>query len=407
MTGELVHDTDILVIGGGMVGLSFACAAAGAGIGVTVVERLTAEASLEGAFDGRVSAIAAGSARLLETLGIWQGTEGDRQPILDIRVSDTESPLFLHYDHRDVGDQPFGHIVENRVLRRALFARAAQLSGLAFRAPAEVATLDRDQDRATATLVDGTIIRARLVVGADGKRSATRAAAGIAVTRRPYRQTAIVCTVAHQRPHEGIAQERFLAAGPFAILPLPGNRSSLVWTERADLAPTLVALDDAAFLSELGDRFTDYLGALSLVGPRWHYPLELSWAARATETRLVLIGDAAHAIHPIAGQGLNLGLRDVATLAEIVVDAARLGLDIGSAGGLGRYPGARRVDVLTMGLVTDGLNRLFANDIAPIRGIRDLGLAAVERAPPLKRLFMRHAMGLVGDLPRLVRGEPL
>ena len=407
MTEERILDTDILVIGGGMVGLGFACAAASAGIRVTLIDRLPPEASLESAFDGRVSAITAGSARLLETLGIWQGIEGEKQPILEIRVSDTDSPLFLHYDHRDVGDQPFGHIVENRALRRALFARAAQLPGLAFCAPAEVATLDRDQDRATATLADGTIIRARLVVGADGKRSATRAAAGIAVTRKPYRQTAIVCTVAHQRPHEGIAQERFLAAGPFAILPLPGNRSSLVWTERADLAPTLVALDDAAFLAELGDRFTDYLGALSLVGPRWSYPLELSWAARATGTRLVLIGDAAHAIHPIAGQGLNLGLRDVATLAEIVVDAARLGLDIGSAGVLGRYPGARRVDVLTMGLVTDGLNQLFANDIAPIRGIRDLGLAAVERAPALKRLFMRHAMGLVGDLPRLVRGEPL
>lgn len=407
MTKTDILETDVLVVGGGLVGLSFACAVAGAGLSVTVIDRMTPEATLDSAFDGRVCAIAAGSHRLLDALGIWRETGGEAQPIQDIRVTDGDSPLFLHYDHTALGDEPFGHIIENRVLRRALFARAAQLPTLDFRAPAGVATLMRDRDGVTATLADGAVIRARLVVGADGKRSATRAAAGIAVTRRPYRQTAIVCTVAHHRPHKGIAQERFLPAGPFAILPLPGNRSSLVWTERADLAPALLALDDAAFLGELGDRFTDYLGDLSLVGPRWSYPLELSWASRAADTRLVLIGDAAHAIHPIAGQGLNLGLRDVATLAEILVDGYRLGLDIGTSAVLAGYPRARRFDVLTMGLVTDGMNRLFANDIAPIRGARDLGLAAVDRMPGLKRFFMRHAMGLVGDLPRLVRGEPL
>jgi 2-octaprenyl-6-methoxyphenol hydroxylase len=400
-------ECDVLIVGGGMVGLTLACALAGAGVRSVVVDRQSPRAMLAAAYDGRASAFAAGSVRLLRAIGVWEAMAAAAQPILEIRVSDGDSRLFLHYDHRALGAEPLGQMVENRVLRRALDRRAAALPALIRLAPARLARLERSAHRVRAALADGTKIVARLAVAADGKGSVVREQAGIAVGRLAYRQTAIVCTVAHERPHRGIAQERFLAAGPFAILPLTGERSSLVWAERADLAPAILALDEEAFARELAWRFTDYLGALAPTGPRWSYPLELSWAWRITAPRLALVGDAAHAIHPLAGQGLNLGLRDAAALAESVVDAARLGLDIGASDVLARYARRRRFDALTMSVTTDGLNRLFSNDIMPLRAARDLGLAAVERMPALKRLFMRHAMGLLGDLPRPVRGEPL
>ncbi len=398
---------DVLIVGGGMVGLTLAVATASAGLSVCVVDRQDPRDALDAGFDGRVSAIAAGSARLFQSIGVWQAMETDAQPILDIRVSDGDAPWFLHYDHTDLGDEPFGHIVENRNIRAALHARAGDFDGLDHRAPASIDQVTRTNHGVDAVLEDGAHVSARVLIAADGRSSSVREEAGIRLVRRPYRQTAIVCTIAHERPHEGVAQERFLTAGPFAILPMTGNRSSLVWTERTDLTPAMLALDDAAFLDEVAWRFTDYLGALSLAGPRWSYPLELSWAVRATDRRLVLIGDAAHAIHPIAGQGLNLGLRDVAALAEILVDAHRLGLDIGSPTTLARYPRWRRFDVASMSIVTDALNYLFANDITPLKLARGVGLNLVDRMPAMKRVFMRHAMGLIGDLPRLIRGEPL
>jgi len=401
------RQTDLLIVGGGMVGLTLANAVASAGLSVTVIDREAPTDALDSVSDGRVSAIAAGSVRMLRAIGVWQAVEPDAQPILDIRVSDGDAPWFLHYDHNALGDEPFGYIVENRVLRMALHARAAQEDRIDHRAPASLGRVARGSTGVHATLGDGATLAARLLIAADGRGSVVREEAGIRVVRRPYKQTAIVCTIAHERPHDGVAQERFLTAGPFAILPMTGNRSSLVWTERADLAPAMLALDDAAFLDEVAWRFTDYLGALSLAGPRWSYPLELSWATRAVDRRLALVGDSAHGIHPIAGQGLNLGLRDVAALAEILVDAHRLGLDIGSSTVLARYQRSRRVDVASMSIVTDALNYLFANDIMPVKLARGLGLSAVNRMPSLKRHFMRHAMGLVGDLPRLVRGEPL
>ena len=258
-----------------------------------------------------------------------------------------------------------------------------------------------------AGLADGRHVRARLAVAADGARSASRDAVGIEVVRWAYEQTGIVCTVAHERPHRGIAHERFLPAGPFAILPMKGNRSSLVWTERAALAPQLMEADEATFAAELGARFGDFLGALEVVGPRWSYPLSLTHARSYVAPRLALAGDAAHAIHPIAGQGFNLGIRDIAVLAELVVDQARLGLDIGSDDLLAHYQRWRRFDAVALIAVTDGLNRLFSNHHPALRVTRDVGLAMVNQVPPLKRVFMRHAMGLVGDLPRLARGEPL
>jgi len=407
MAGSPIIEAEVLIIGGGMVGLTLGCALAGAGIEVAVVDRADPAAQVDAGFDGRSSAIAHGSKLALDGIGVWQGMAPDAEPIREIRVSDGDSPLFLHYDHRDLGDDPLGFMVENRHTRQALFATARGLDRLHLVAPAGLRQLTRTPALAEAELDDGRRIRARLAIAADGRQSAVRRGAGIAVTAWTYDQTGIVCTVAHERPHRGIAQERFLAAGPFAILPLTGNRSSLVWTERADLAPDIMALDDTRFHDEMARRFGDFLGDLELTGPRWSYPLALSHAARYADTRLALVGDAAHALHPIAGQGLNLGLRDVAALSEVLVDARRLGLDIGGADVLGRYARWRRVDTTVLLAVTDVLNRLFSNDIAPLRLARDLGLAAVNQLPPLKRLFMRHAMGTVGDLPRLARGEPL
>ncbi len=400
-------DAEVLVVGAGMVGLSLACALAGAGVEVAVVDRADPGTLTDEGFDGRASAIVHGSQQALAAIGLWPALGAYAEPILEIRVSDGDSPLFLHYDHADIGDAPFGFMVENRHTRQALFAAADRLERLRLIAPARIVGLARDARGVEARLAGGGRVRARLAVAADGRDSRLRRDAGIAVTTWAYAQTGIVCTVAHERPHRGIAHERFLPAGPFAILPMRGNRSSLVWTERAELAPAIMALDDDAFTEEMALRFGDFLGRLEVVGARWSYPLRLVHAVRYVDRRLALIGDAAHAIHPIAGQGLNLGLRDVAALAEVLVDARRLGLDLGAPAVLARYQRWRRVDSLLLLAVTDGLNRLFSNDLAPLKLARDLGLAAVDRLPPLKRLFMRHAMGVVGTLPRLVRGEPL
>ena len=400
------YDADALIVGGGIVGLGLACALADSGLSAVVVDARAADTRLDARFDGRASAISAGSARILDGIGVWPAMAAHAEPILQIRVSDGASPLHLHYDHADLDLGPLGYMVENRILRHALHERARALPRLVHLAPRRLETLTRDP-LVRATLDDGSRIASRLLVGADGKASAVRADAGIAVDRRRYGQTAIVCTVAHERPHRGIAQERFLPAGPFAILPLSDDRASLVWTERADTAPAMLALDDDDFLAEIRRRFTDYLGAVTLAGPRWHYPLESVRARRLTDRRLALAGDAAHAIHPIAGQGLNLGIRDLAALADCATESARLGLDIGGGRTLVRYQRWRRLDSLTMSLATDGLNRLFAGSSAPVAAARRAGLAAVNRRPALKRLLMRHAMGLWGDLPRLARGGPL
>jgi 2-octaprenyl-6-methoxyphenol hydroxylase len=300
-----------------------------------------------------------------------------------------------------------GYIVENRFTRRALYGAASKRPDLRLIAPARVERLERSQAFATAHLADGRRVRAGLAVAADGRASPTRKAAGIAVTEWAYGQTAIVATVEHERPHRNVAHERFLPAGPFAMLPLPGLASSLVWTERSELVPHLLALDQSHFALELERRFGDSLGRLAVPGRRWSYPLGLMLAERATDRRLALVGDAAHAIHPIAGQGLNLGIRDVAALAEVLVDAHRLGLDLGDASVLERYERWRRFDTLSLIAATDGLNRLFQTSFPPLKLVRDLGLAVVNELPMLKRLFMRHAMGTLGRLPRLVEGRAL
>jgi 2-octaprenyl-6-methoxyphenol hydroxylase len=401
-------EVELLIAGGGLVGLLLGIACAGAGLDVVIVDPQEPEATRRDAYDARSSAITYASRRALDGLGLWQQMAAEAEPILEIRVADDDSPLFLHYDHRDLGTgAPLGYIVENRVLRRALFERLRSLPNLSIRPRRKVAAAETSPVATVAVLSSGERVGARLVAAADGQGSPLRRAAGIAVVEWRYPQTSITTTVRHERPHRGIAVEHFLPAGPFAILPMTGNRSSVVWTERAELAARLAALPDAAFAAELAARFGDFLGAVEPLGPRATYPLGLMLAERYAACRLALVGEAAHLIHPIAGQGLNLGIRDVACLAELVIDARRLGLDIGDEVLLGRYQRWRRSDALQLATVTDGLNRLFSNAIAPVRFARDLGLAAVNRLPPLKRLLMRDAMGLTGDLPRLFRGEPL
>jgi len=402
--------TQVLIVGGGMAGLTLAAALGTAGVEVVLVDRDSVAARTAPGFDGRTTAIAHGSQRLMEAAGLWPALAPDAEPILDIRIADGGAPVFLHYDHREVGADPFGHIIENRLLRLGQFARLEALPSVTALAGTAVASIDRGPAVARATLADGRVVCAELIVGADGRGSFVRRSAGIDTVSWRYRQKAIACTMAHEAPHHGVAVEHFQPAGPFAVLPMTDDpdgthRSSIVWTEREHLADALAALPDPQFDAELQRRVGDYLGRVRVVGRRWVYPLGVLHANAYVAPRLALVSEAAHGIHPIAGQGLNMGLRDVAALAEIVVDQARLGLDAGDAEALARYERWRRFDNLSLVAVTDVLNRLFSNDIPPIRLARDTGLAMVGRLPPLKKFFMRHAMGVVGQLPRAMRGE--
>lgn len=398
---------DVLVVGGGMVGSAVAPILAAAGLDVVMVDREDPAVLTSAPFDGRASAIAYASQRLLDATGLWAGMAAHAEPIREIRVSEGNSPLFLHFDHADLGDAPLGFMLENRHTRQGLFAAATRTSGLEIRPKTTVESVDGSGARARVTLSDGTTISAVLVVAADGVRSSLRDAAGIRTTQWDYAQTAIIATVEHERPHRGIAHEHFLPAGPFAILPLQGNRSSLVWTEKTEDAARIMRLEAGTFDTELRRRYGDFMGRVGAVGRRWAYPLRVSLAHRYVAPRLVLVGDAAHGLHPLAGQNLNLGYRDIAALAEVLIDAARLGLDIGESDILRRYEAWRRFDNLTLLAVTDGLNRLFSNDVPPIKLARGLGLAAVHRIPGVKKFLMSHARGTVGTKPRLLEGRAL
>ena len=405
-----MRKTDLLISGGGMVGLTLALACAQGGLKTVIVDSAPAALQLEPAFDGRVSALAYASVRLLTALGVWDDLAPHAQPIREILVTDGKvagatSPFSLHFDAQEVGAESLGHIAENRHTRAALQAAVARAANLELIAPATIKSLATDAGSAIVTLADGSQIAAALVIAAEGRESRLRAQMGINTIGWSYLQTGIVATVEHEKPHNGVAYEHFLPSGPFAILPMTGNRSSLVWTESKAKAPGLLALDEAGFHAELARRFGDHLGTTRAAGPRWSYPLAFHIARDFVKPRFALAGDTAHGIHPIAGQGLNLGFKDAAALAEVLLDAARLGRDIGALDTLKRYERWRRFDSFTLAASTDAMNRLFSNDIAPLRHLRDLGLGVVDAIGPARRFFMRHAGGDVGKLPKLMKGE--
>lgn len=397
---------DVCVMGAGPVGGTLACRLAAAGIATVVIDRAPLPPMEHPAFDGRAYAIASGSRELLLAAGLWERLADAPNPILDIRVTDGRvgrqaSRLRLHFDHREVTG-PFGWMVEARGLRRALNSHLNDLKALHIFAPAD-ATVARNSNGATVSIKGGPTINCRLVVAAEGRNSPLRDQARIPVTRIAYGQTGIVCAISHELPHHDVALEHFLPAGPFAVLPMAAspdavaggapNLSAVVWTERTQAAETIMALDDARFAREIRRRLGDYLGELRAVGRRWSYPLSAMLAHRYVDTRLALVGDAAHGIHPIAGQGLNLGFRDAITLADLVIEAAATGQDPGAAEMLKRYQRLRRPDNMTMLAMTDGLDRLFSNNNSIVRLTRDLGIAAVDRSGPVKRRLMRSAMG--------------
>jgi 2-octaprenyl-6-methoxyphenol hydroxylase len=400
-------EADLCVVGAGPVGGTLACLAAAAGLRVVVIDRAALPPMEHPAFDGRAYAIAAGSRAVLEQAGLWAALPLPACPIHEIRVSDGEagrpaSPLFLNFGVRELADSDegsaFGWMVEARSLRRAINARLHATAGLTVLAPAE-AQVSRAAEGVEVRVAGGPVIACRLVVAAEGRESALRRQAGIAVTRYGYDQTGIVCAVAHDRPHHNRALEHFLPAGPFAQLPMSASEagphiSAIVWTERSDRAPGLLGLGDAAFGYQIARRLGGHLGAVRPVGRRWSYPLAALHAHRYFDTRLALVGDAAHGIHPIAGQGLNLGFRDVAALAGLLAEAHAAGEDIGGAALLLRYQRARRPDNLLMLAATDGLDRLFSSANPVLRLARRVGIAGVHRTPVLKQAFMRQAMGV-------------
>lgn len=406
----MVEQQGIVIGGGALAGLSLALALRqGLGPDIPIIVADPALATRPSR-DQRVSAIVAACRRLFEALGVWEAVAAEAQPILDMVVTDSKlqdatRPAFLTFAGDVAPGEPFAHMVENRHLIDVLVQRAEQ-EGIELRA-AGVSDFASREDGVTLTLSDGNVIEARLLVASDGAKSKLRQRAGIATHGWDYDQAAIVVTVGHERDHQGRADEHFLPAGPFAILPLKGQRSSLVWTEKPAEAARIVALPDDEFKAELEKRFGLHLGELQALDKPRTFPLGYFVARSFIAERLALVGDAAHVIHPIAGQGLNMGLKDAAALAEVVVDVARLGLDFGADDVLERYQRWRRFDTMAMGIATNALNGLFSNDFAPLRAVRDIGLGLVDRVPPLKSEFIRQAAGLTGEVPRLLRGEML
>jgi len=415
------EDFDVVIAGGGMAGLTLALALAQANLKVAVVEAETPQARVAPSFDGRTSAVAFANFRQWRALGLGEVLSALAQPITEILITDGPAPgasrgaplpAFLHFDVEEVeaetGGDPLGWVLENRHIRAALNDALSRTHATILTGAVE--TFSPSPGGVTATLKDGRTVRAAVIVGADGLASRVRNVAGIGVQGWTYTQAGVSTTVVLERAHNGVAHQHFLPGGPLAILPLLGDasaehRASLVWTERADRANALIAASPEAFEAYLARRFGEMLGRPRLLGPRVVYPLRLQVADRMTGERTALIGDAAHVIHPIAGQGLNLGLKDVAALAEVLITAAQIGEDIGSVAVLDRYARWRRFDGAGLAMATDLLTRLFSNDAAPLRIARDLGLAAINRAPALRRLFMREAGAGLGDLPQLLQGE--
>ncbi|WP_299621366.1 FAD-dependent monooxygenase [uncultured Tateyamaria sp.] len=406
------HDCDILIVGGGLSGPILALALARTGLQVAVIDALQEKVRKNADFDGRSYAVALTSQRLLAGVGVWDAVADNSQPILEIKVTDGRagegpSPFFMHFDHAEIEEGPMGHMVQDRHLRRALLDAVAATEGVTHLSGETVTGQTVIPGGIGVTLASGKTLTGALLVGADGRGSGTATRAGIKRTGWGYGQTALVCAIAHEKPHHGIAHQFFMPPGPLAILPLPGNVSSIVWSESAENAAAFHALSDAEYLTMLRPRFGDFLGEIGLTGQRYTYPLSLSLADRLISDRMALIGDAAHGVHPIAGQGLNAGMRDIAALAEVITDAIRRGEDPGSIAVLTRYEEWRRFDNTALAMATDAFNRLFSNDSALLRGVRDVGMGVINALPGLRRSFIREAAGLTGELPRLMQGRPL
>ncbi len=401
MTSPL--STDVVIVGAGMAGLTLAAALARQGMKVTLLEKydvgyFSAHPEITPPPDGRSSAIAYASQQILDRFGLWEGVlAAEACPINDIHITDGNTPFSLHFDHRQVGEMPMGYMLENRAILRALFNVAVTLPAITLLSPAHAVQITHDAHHAVVHLHDGRAIRARLVVAADGKTSTVRQMLNIPTTRWDYGQTAIVCTIAHEKHHQYVAQERFLPSGPFAVLPLKGGyHSSLVWVEKTPLIAQFMQMEESERLWHIQKRVGMSLGRVEPVTHFTSYPLNACFAERYAEGRAVLVGDAAHGIHPIAGQGFNLGVQDSGVLVDEVLAQYQLGLDIGAKHVLARYTSKRRPENMAMLAITDGLTRLFSTNFSSIKHARRLGIGAVDHIAPLQRFFIRYAMGLRG-----------
>jgi 2-octaprenyl-6-methoxyphenol hydroxylase len=414
MSGQF--NSDIVVAGGGLTGMPLALALRGgeadSGLKVTMISRETPNDRLAPEEDGRAFALSASSKNLLQVLGVWSLVAEEAEPMLSIDITDTRleeavRPVLLHMDNQMQTGEPAAYIVEAHVLRRAFSKLFAERDDIEIIAPADVTGFQVDAAGVDVRLSGGEQHRTRLLAASDGRASELRRFAGIKTVEWPANQWGIVATIAHTEPHHGRAVQHFLPSGPFAILPLTGNRVSLVWTEKRGLAEQVTKMSDEAFLAEVRRRMGESYGELSMAGPRNAYPLSMLVARDYIRERFCLVGDAAHGMHWIAGQGLNYGLRGVAALAEVVIEANRLGLDIGSLAQLERYEKWRRFDSFAFTASMVALNSLFSNDNMLLRGLRDFGLSAAAKVPFAKDFFVQEAAGLSGAVPRLLKGEPV
>ena len=401
-------DTDITIVGGGLNGPILAIALARAGITTTVIDALTTKVRKNAAFDGRSYAVALTSQRLLKNIGLWEPLSDDAQSMLEIKVTDGRagegpSPFFIHFDHAEIEDGPMGYMVQDRHLRRTLLEAMAANPLIKHLEGQTVTNQVVEGAGATVTLESGKTLISRSLIGCDGRGSGTAKRAGIKRIGWEYGQTALVCAIEHEKPHGGIAHQFFMPTGPLAILPLTGNRSSIVWSESDANATAFNALNNEDYLTMLRPRFGNFLGEISLTGTRYSYPLSLSMTEQLVIDRTAIVGDAAHGLHPIAGQGLNAGMRDIAALVQIITEAQNRGEDYGSLAVLKRYEEWRRFDNTALALATDTFNKLFSNNNPFLRLGRDLGMGLINKMPSLRRGFMREAAGLSGDLPDLMR----
>ncbi len=415
---EISENFDVIIAGGGLVGLTLALALEKGGLKIAVIDKLSPSDVLEANYDGRSSAIAFAAMRMLDVLGVKENIQDlgtiDEILVCDGRVGDGAKQggaigMTLHFDKDELGDtdEPLGYMVENRHTRLALDKAAKDKRNIHRITPDSVIGFTEKGAFIEVETKSGKKFNAKLLVGADGRGSLVRQKSGIKTYKFGYNQTGIVTTVVLEKPHNKIAYEYFLPNGPFAILPLSENRASIVWTEKPQKALAIAALNKTDFDLEIQKRFGDILGKVETIAPVFTYPLSMELASDWFKKRVVLCGDAAHGIHPVAGQGFNLGLKDVAALAEILIDAFQLGLDIGDEITLERYAQWRRTDTMMVAVACDAFVRLFSNDFAPIRFARNLGLGIVDKIGPARRFFTKHAGGAIGDLPKLLQGIPI